>query len=283
MSPAFGLALVGILSLPGTAWAYRPGSNCSAAGPQTLIYPGSPLWTPDIRGGATAAITGVNPRSGNGSLDLTTNSSLTDWGFYRRSAPSGSWGLLSDLDCLAFDWYRLSLNTPTDAPWSAQTPALRLYVNDGNQLSELVWEKWYTDPSPTLNDVWHQQDILTDNFWRFVPGHGYTIGNCVSADPFFPNPLLTYSVSGWASSSCFSDQAFVYAIGVGVGSNWPWDYHGFVDNVKLGFAGQQTLVVNDNFELPVTAIPEPVTVVMMATGLLGVGGIAYLRSRRRSR
>ena len=65
----------------------------------------------------------------------------------RRNAGQGGFGLLSAMDCLAFDWFRETLVTPTDAPWSAQTPVLRLYVWDPNTNTEnqLVWEAFYNN------------------------------------------------------------------------------------------------------------------------------------------
>src|SRR5439155_3013773 len=174
-----------------------PGSSCTATGPQNLVYPGDPNWTADLRGAGNGAITGANPRSGNGSLELTTAAHLTDWAFIERFAPAGGWGLLSQINCLTFEWYRQLIPTPTDVPWSAQTPVLRLFIQDGQQQSELVWEKYYTDASPAVTGQWISQDVFKHNLWRYVTGQGYTIAQCANVDPFFPNPLLTYSVVGW--------------------------------------------------------------------------------------
>lgn len=122
-------------------------------------------------GGGGAVISGENPRKGNtpqspgnGSLALSINGVNTsngdyylgDWAFYSRYADnqSAGWGLLSDINAISFDWYRDSLGGITDkygAPWLAQTPVLRLLIKDGDTISELVWEKYYTDPN-TLND-----------------------------------------------------------------------------------------------------------------------------------
>ena len=273
------LIALGLFGRTSEAHANRP-SGCSVAGPQTPIYPNGDIWTPDLRGNGTGAITGTKPRSGNGSLELALSGSLTDWSFYQRVAPAGGWGLLSAIDCLSFDWYRTTIASPTDIPWDAQTPVLRLFVQDGNQSSELVWEKYYTNSTPTTNDVWHPEDILTQNMWRVVPGQGYTIAGCQQVNPFFPNPLSTYSVSGWANSGCFSSNAFVTAISVGLGSNWPHQYQGFVDNVRLGF-GRPTLAVNDNFELPLSPVPEPATVALVATGLAGTLGMSWLKRKQK--
>jgi hypothetical protein len=283
MPRPFSRKLVGLIAtlaaIATTAASAETSSSCSTSSPQNIVNPGDGQWTANLQEAATAAVTGANPRSGNGSLDLSVTGNLTDWGFFTKIAPAGGWGLLDQINCLSFDWYRESIATPTDAPWSAQTPVLRLYIQDGTTLSELVWEKYYTDGSPTVNDQWNTENLLDDNFWRVIPGEGYTIAGCNNVDPFFPNPLLTQAVAGW-SSSCFSSDAFVYAIGIGVGSNWPYEYQGYVDNVALGFSGQQTLAINDNFEMPTSTAPEPATVVLMASGLVGCAAVGAWKKRK---
>ena len=280
-SRLLALAVPAIVTLAPAALDAAPiDRGCSQTGPVNAVYPGNSTWSADIRGSATVAITGANPRNGTGSLALTTSGDLFDWGFYLRAAPGGSYGLLAQLDCLGFDWFRETVpNVVSDVPWLAQSPVLRLFVADNGVESQLVWEKYYSDGSPTVNDGWHSENLIGQNFWRVIPGQGYTIANCAAADPFFPNPLLLNSVSGWASGACFSSNAFVTAISVGVGSSWPDMYRGFVDNVQLGFGDQQIYAVNDNFEL--TPVPEPGTIVLMATGLAVTAGAGLIRRRRR--
>lgn len=270
----------------------------AAAGPataQTSVFPGNPFWTSDDRGAGFLAITGANPRSGNGSLELTTSGSLTDWAFYRRTAGdslSSSWGFLATIDRLSFDWYREDL-TPTllDIPWLAQTPVLRLFLRQGDGLaavfSELVWEKYYTDSSPATTNTWVVENLTDQYFWRFVQGAsgGYTIGDCSNVEVFFPNPLKTAYPTAWADgANCFPRDVVVWGVSVGVGSNWPDQYHGYVDNVQLGFANQQSPAVYDNFELAVVVspVPEPATILLTCTGLLGLAGAGWIRRRRTS-
>ncbi len=280
------IATVAALLLNGSvANATNPGTSqgCSHSGSPTPIYPSNPVWGPEVQGGATVGITGTNPRAGNGSLELTASGNLADWAFYRRdSFDVGGFGLLSMIDCLSFDWFRESLNTPTDIPWAAQTPVLRLYINDNGVEDQLIWEGYYNNGgAPTVNDVWHTANLLSQSLWRWRPNTG-TGSGCNFQPPLNGNPLTTFSVAGWASSGCFSGNAFVSAISVGVGSYWPYQYHGFVDNVQLGFAGQNQYAVNDTFELGTTTTPEPATVVLLATGLIATLGASWLRRRNGS-
>lgn len=279
--------------------------GCGPRDTPNLIYPGDPRWAldknvyPAAVNFATAAITGANPRSGNGSLELATTGSLFDWAFFKRVADGdASWGLLSDVNCLTFDWWRDSYTVPGNLPpqltaaltaetWQEQTPVLRLLVRDvkDNQtvFSHLVWERWYNTRNagivPTENDQWHFENLTGQQLWRhFDGGLSYTNAGCVNTSFTGSDALQTYDIGGWVQN-CYSASAEVYGIMIGVGSMWPGDYHAFLDNVQLGFSGPAGFVVEDNFELPVSAVPEPRTMVLLATGLLALS-LARLRRRR---
>lgn len=279
-------------------------ATSAACGPRdtpSLIFPGDPRWAldlnvyPDAQNLATAAITGAKPRSGNGSLEVATTGNLPDWAFFQRLS-GNPWGLLGAVNCLSFDWWRDSYTLPNPAPaeltaetWQEQTPVLRLLVRDVKDdqvvVSHLVWERWYNTKGflvPTENDQWHFENLTAQQLWRHVEGGlTYTNEGCANSGFVTSADLQTYDLGGWVSN-CYSASAEVFGIMVGVGSQWPGEYHGFIDNVQLGFEGQPSFAVEDNFELPLDVVPEPTTLLLFGTGLAGFALAGSLK-RRRSR
>jgi hypothetical protein len=269
------------------------GVTAPVAGAQRIVTNGGP-WVPDTRGSSSfGLITGTNPRNGNGSLQLSLPGSLSDWSWWNLFAgdpfQTAGWGLLSDVNRVGFDWYRVLLPPTGDVAWERQTPALRLYVRSGDptapEFAEVVWERYYNVGLPTPTDQWISEDLSSQLFWRFVTGEGYTISDCTNPSSITPGiPLKTATAPAWGSgANCFPSDAIVYGIGVGLGSNWPHPYQGFVDNVQLGFAGNTDLTVWDNFELVDSSVtPEPATLMLVGSGLAGLGARALRRRRRRA-
>ncbi len=236
----------------------------------TDVYPGDPNWVFNNMGSnGTAVISAANPRSGNASLALTTSGSPNDWAFYSTYAGGGSvwngtsiFGSLSNIDQISFDWYRddLTVNGQYDystynedylgGPWRAQTPVLRLLIEDDGVISELVWEKWYTNSNPARTDTWVSQNLIDQNFWQHI------------ISPYDAYTLAGNTLSNWALS--YDNNAMVYGLSVGVGSAWYDKYSGDVDNVLLSFNNFPQPAVDANFELP---IPEPSACWLLASGL----------------
>ncbi|MEO8621605.1 MAG: PEP-CTERM sorting domain-containing protein [bacterium] len=305
------LHVVIALSLPAAVHA----QNGQVVGPNGVVVAGAAgNWTPDIQAGAFGQVTTTNGRCGfggycAGSLELSvtgnqraSDGQYPDWAFYSLAANPSGFGSLSSLNALSFDWYRQSdptWNTTYAAiDWPYKTPVLRLTVQDNaGRLSDLIWEGWYNhgageelNGSPTPVDQWITSDDLQGgNFWVNLlprsPGEEnmFLDANC-NYQPFtFWNggvPGFTIDQLSGAGGCLDGANSQIMRVAVGVGSQWPLPYHGFVDNVQMGFEGSQELALNTNFDVTSTTTPEPATLALVGTGLLVVFGGAS-RGRRR--
>lgn len=227
--------------------------------------------TPAFTSTTTGAITGANPRSGNGSIamSLTDGTGKVDfqylWGYDDTRT-------LGSLAALSYDWYRDGSSTNP----GTQQPALRLlYDADGDAATlddtgYLVWEAVYNGLDPVTEDAWVTSDLIDDNFWMrtFAPG--------VTIEEF------GISLDEWAStgaSSLLADvlsaDTAILGLEFGIGSGWNGQFLGNVDNVSFGFHDED--VTTFNFELRETTVPEPGTLALLALGAVSAGAVRRRR------
>jgi len=243
-------------------------------------------WYTEIQGNGNATVTGAKPRYGFGdvgfgSLQMHTTGKMEDWVFAYRYADT-NWGALSNLTSLSFDWFRSS-NPNWDADvtkdgiqlydWKYKSPAFRVFLDDN---TEIVWENYFNRPinnDLSYVDSWQTSEMINGNFW-YRNAEGYSL----SANPCSTNELPVWGGGVQALTisqivSCYGDKQ-VLGVGVGLGSQWPYAYKGFVDNVKVSSGGTEVLNTNFDRGVPSTTVPEPSTYLMMIVGLVGLGMVS---------
>ncbi|MDQ8160682.1 MAG: PEP-CTERM sorting domain-containing protein [Gemmatimonadota bacterium] len=303
-------------------------------GANGVVLAGAPVnWTPNVIA-ATAEVTAAKPcglavsgacssgfgNVGAGSLHLNvdgagnTASGYPGWAFYYLMAQqNSSFGKLSELSALSFDWFRSATEGWDAAPgssgtadqpinpidWRYKTPVVRVQLRETRgaevRLSELVWEGYYNkarlgenanpDDNWTPVEQWvAQTGMQNDNFWYIRPPSqapasvSTPSATCNDALSFWSGGVQSGNTGGlFGETGClFGADVDVIGIAVGLGSQWPLEYDAYVDNVRMGF-NSDALAVDANFDV----VPEPSSWLLMGAGLAALG-LSALRRRRPS-
>jgi hypothetical protein len=344
LSPLSRLALAAALALPAIAGPLHAQAGQVVGTNGTATLGNATNWIVDQRMGGFGQVTTRFPcglatgsgacsggfgNVGSGSLELRVTgtgaaANYPDWAFWYRFAQgnlantiasNASFGTLSNLTALSFDWYRVAVPGWNDPPgtgaqpippidWRYKTPVMRLRlqelrVGQADVFSELIWEGYYNQPAlathGALNgftpvDQWvRQAGMNLGNFWYTqVDANGnatsYGVaGGCNGTFTFWQGGIASGGASTlFAPGGCLAgtSDVRVVGVGVGVGSAWPLPWEGAVDNVRMGFGPTQTLALNANFDFHGSTIPEPASIALIATGLVFVGAVARRRARR---
>ncbi len=193
---------------------YPPGQPPRRPPIQTIVYPDTTDWFPYTPGDSSVAITAVNPRSGRGSLELTKGNGNGS-AFINESRTFGTVGMLSSF---SFDWF-------TDPASSSSLPpdiALRVYSYGDPRSFFLVWNGCSATSCGTYpTGTWQRSDIVRS----------------LSIQQAEDNPPPARLVD-------VPRDAPIIGIHVPTSYSFGGPWHGFVDNVTLGFAGQRPTSYN---------------------------------------
>jgi hypothetical protein len=195
--------------------------------PAVAVLPGDPGWIAYYDSSSAAAITGMNPGSGFGSLEISAGAALDGYaGLTTQEVPLPGYGAFGNLTVLNTDWYI----DPASGELTPPVIALRIYASSDPRTFFVYWDGCCGDhPAGS----WQTTDL--SGRLAISPGGGNPPPDSIEDIPPDAPIVAVYAESRY-----------------GAGVAW----HGFVDNVTIGFAGQSPITYD--FEVPVPRGPATV-------------------------
>jgi hypothetical protein len=232
----------------------------AASAAEVIVLPGDPSWfsiAGENTNGGSTTITSTMPYLGNGSVEMTGDRARL-FGLGNPYDKTSNLGLLDAVRSLTYNW---AIAVGSVAQLNPDyTPALRLHIFDGVTRSELIWEGVYNHTyTHTQQGVFYSSGA-DDLFYRYVAGGpGVTLSG---------TSQVNLSLTAWAASNYYTNDAYVSAVSIGVGSSAGAGYRAFADGVTLNIGGVSTTY---NFETAAAAVPEPGMLALLGLGALGLG------------